>query len=228
MPDDYFVPLSTLIPVTTHIPGLAALSGWQRLLTKIGVRDYRESWNDGYQMVRGQAVVDVDASLSVGGFELLFGAGSEGQLAVDFEISRTRKTLLETLAQVALDAGIAALPEVSIPDAMDLLAQDGLIDPESPLLLVDAPPSGFRITVRGLALRLRLPPSSAVLGRLVKNEQGEVVGVEAVEPERPVEVALPSCTLSIDSEDGIRLTLDGDQLLDLPPFIHKEIGRAHV
>lgn len=63
---------------------------------------------------------------------------------------------------------------------------------------------------------MRLPTDVEILGQLVENAQQEIVGVTAVVPEKPVDLVLPSFSLTVDSEEGIFVRLDNDQLIDMP------------
>ncbi len=227
---DYYIPLSTLVPLLPDLPILAGIPGWADAMRGVGVRGLRETWNDDHVVTTGRAVIGADTRIHFFGLELLFGLGAADQTELDFEYAADRSSLLESLVQKVFE-------ETEVPASVDVLDTEGdpaqaqvtfllandYADADSALLDADAPARVFRLVIRGIGARLRLPTAQFQLGQHVK--QGDViVAVEPAPGDLPVDIALPSFTLIIDSVRGVDLRLDDDQALDCPPFLLRDLG----
>lgn len=222
---EYYIPLTTLVPILSDLPIAAAIPGWKDAVRGIGVRDLRERWNDGYAVVHGTAVVDVDTSWSFYGLELLFGTGDAGvQTELEFEYASDRASILRSVVELIFE-------EEGVPDSVDLddegqarlIVADEYDAADSALLGASAPTRAFRLTVRGLAARLRLPTRHFRLGQHVRVAD-EIVAIEPAAGDAPVDIALPSFTLVMDSVEGVELRFDTDRALDCPPFLIRDVG----
>jgi len=225
----YFTPLSTLIPSLPEIPILAGIPGWDTLIREVGVRGWNERWNDDYQITTGRAVINADTRVDFFGLQLVFGVGEADQTELDFEFAADRSTLLESLVdKVFEETEVPASIELldGAPDAsaqMRFLQDNGVGDADSALLNAPGPIKSFKLTVRGIGARLRLPPDKVQLG--VYERVGDtIVGVKPAPGDAPVDIALPTFTLVIDSVKGVSFDLDQSQALDCPPLLLKGLG----
>lgn len=201
---DYFIPLPTLLPSIVGIP-LEKIPGFGPLYKKygvnVGVRDLHQTWNDTYTTVSGEAVIDTEIELELGGFALVAGNADGEQTTFRFELSSSRESLLDLLAADASGADPAIVA----------------------FLETDAYPKKSRTVIHGLGLKLRLPREHAHLGERIM-EGAEVVGVRAVVPAKPVDIALPQATLILDTDEGISITIDDQQVVECPPFLLGDSG----
>jgi hypothetical protein len=201
---DYFIPVPTLLKSVVGIPieklpviGIL----YKEFGPHIGLRDLRASWNDTHTTISGEAVINTEVELGFSGFKLIAGNADGEQTVFRFEMSSSRESLLDFFG----------------PDAAG--ADPALVA----FLQTDAFAKKSRIVIPDLGFKLRLPREHAKLGERII-EGGNVIGVRALTPEKPVDIVLPQATLVIDSDRGISITLDEDQALECPPFLLGDSG----
>lgn len=206
---EYFIPLKTLLSTAAGLPldKLPLLEPlYDAVLNHVGVRNYRESWNDTHVTIDGEAVLDGEAAIPFGGFALVFGKAGAGATCFDFQIAAERRSVLKA----GIDAGVEAIVGTASEE-------EDVDQPLQMFLQMDAFPNVFRITLSGSGMSLRLPLEHAKLGE--KEENGSVIGIKRVTPEKPVDIELPAFLLTIDTEKGIDLTIPQEQVLNCPPFL---------
>ena len=199
---DYFIPLTTLLPSVVGLPiDKLPLLGvlYKSIGSNVGVQHFRQTWNDTHVFIEGQAVVEGEAIIDLMGIGLVLGQAGSGLTGFRFEVAASRRSLLDALGgdSTGADASLKVF------------------------LQADAFPSSFRISVHDLGLRLRLPKQHVQLGSYVKKGD-TIVGIQAVDADTPVDITLPQVTLTIDTEKGITLSIDDDQVLDCPPFLIRD------
>jgi hypothetical protein len=213
---DYFMPLSTIL-------GTFGLENWpvvgyaEPLLRAIehhvGVRTWKDTWNDTHTMVSGTAVLS--KALDLGkkdGWGLSIGEPGGGTTEFRFEMSAARTPILAALL-----------------DLYDEL--DGVEDPAEAegklqfFLRSDALPFSFRLSLHDLSVSVRLPKAAVKKGQVENDEDGRPMRIIPAADDGPVEITLASATLILDTERGWAIEVDENQLLNAPPFL---IPNTHV
>jgi hypothetical protein len=172
---EYFIRLSTLLG--TDFPEKLPVLGY--LAKNIGVRQWRETWNDDATVTSAEAVLDGELFLEVGGFRFSIGNPSGGQTAFRLEIASARNSILTSFADRAEEtAGITDPPP---RDGLQIFARS------------DGPPSASRIQLHDIDFRIRLPESWA--------KKGKIVGDRIVpDGDQPVEISVLGGTLVIEPD----------------------------
>lgn len=207
---DYYIPLPELLGPRTldAIPliGPALRGAW----TAWGVRQWEEDWNATHSIVRGTAVVGVPLSWEIGAFQISFGSDTdEGSTEFDFEFASPRQSLLHVATSALeneLDVG-----EIETDAGLSFFF-DG----------ADAPPTDFRLVVRGLSPRLRLDRERFRKGKVILDANGKPVGIEPLPSgaDDVVEVTFVPLGIVADTLEGtFQVELAEDQLLELPPML---------
>ncbi len=209
---DYFIPLSTILgtsalakfPLTSFIePAITAAAN------RIGVRKWHETWNDSHRTVMGTAILATAFDTGdEGGFGFSMGHESGGTSEFRFELSTPRTSLLQALADEALDHA-------------DVEDPHGATGPLQTFLRSDAPPFSFRLTIHDLSMSLRLP-DTVQKGKVETDADGHPVRITPDPEGGRVEITLVSATLTFDTERGWAIEIDEDQILDAPPFLIKD------
>src|SRR5262249_2872520 len=153
----YFIRLATLIG--TDFPEKLPVLGY--LAKNIGVRTWRDTWNEGVAVVSAEAVLDTEIAWEVGGFRFSIGDPSGGQAVFRLEIASDRNSILTAIADRAEEMEGVTNP---VPrDSLQILAR------------ADGPVPVSRIQLHDLDLRVRLPKDWA--------KKGIIVGTNRIEPD---------------------------------------------
>jgi hypothetical protein len=209
---DYYIPLSTVL-------GTFGLEYWPffhfakplllDLEHHIGIRSWRDTWNDTHTTVMGTAVLSKSFDWEIGdsGFFIAFGHAAEDTREFRFEISAARTSLLQTLSDFALE-----LEGVEDPAEAEEKLQF--------FFRSDALPFSFRFTLHDISASLRLPESSVTKGQVQTDAStGRPIRIIPATNPGPVEITIASLTLVLDTERGWAIEIDESQLLDMPPFL---------
>jgi hypothetical protein len=206
---EYYIPLSTIVGTLGlerfPVLGDKLVAAFQFLSRRIGVRRWHDSWNDTHAMVRGTAVLATgELTVDLGAFELAFGDPAGGATELEFELASDRSTLLSTA--VALGEEVLGASDLDGKLAFAFRA--------------DGPPGGFRLVVRDLSLRLRLKREYFRKGEVVLGSDGEPAQIRPMTTgDDAAEIVLAPLTVFIDSERGLELAFDEEQLLTAPPLL---------
>lgn len=209
---DYYIPLSTILGTfgLEHFPVVGYAEPLLRAIEHhVGVRSWRDSWNDTHATVMGTAVLG--HSLDLGekdGWGLSIGQPGGGTTEFRFELSTPRTSLLQAMLDSALELG-------------------GLEDPEDAegklqfFFRSDALPFSFRLTLHDLSMSIRLP-AAVQKGQVQNDPDGHAVRIYPATDDGPVEITLASATLTLDTERGWAIEIDEDQILSAPPFLIRD------
>lgn len=209
---DYYIPLSTILGTfgLEHFPVVGYAEPLLRAIEHhVGVRSWRDSWNDTHATVMGTAVLG--HSLDLGkkdGWGLSIGEPGGGTTEFRFELSTPRTSLLQAMLDFALEL-------------------DGVEDPEEAegklqfFFRSDALPFSFRLTLHDLSISLRLP-ASVKKGQVQNDAQGNPIRIIPAAGDDPVEITIVSATLILDTERGWAIEIDEDQILNAPPFLIRD------
>src|SRR5262245_48794140 len=199
---EYFIRLATLIG--TDFVEKLPLFGY--LAKRVGVRQWRDTWNDDAAVVSAEAVLEGEiVLLDKGGFRISIGNPSGGETVMPLEIASDRNSLLTALADRAEEmAGVTDPPP---RDGLQIFAR------------ADGAPSATRIQLHGLDLRIRLPRDWA--------QKGKVVG-DSIQPDgdQPVDIAFMGGTVVIDpdAKPPIQYIQNDDQGVSVDPIYIDRLG----
>lgn len=214
---EYYIPLSTIL-------GTFGLENWpvigyaepllRELEHHVGVRRWRDTWNDTHTTVMGTAVLSTPFEWEIGdsGFFIAFGQAGDDTREFDFEISTPRTSLLEALTDYALEVEGVEDPADAEEKLQFFFRSDGI-------------PFSFRFTLHDLAVSLRLPEKSVRKGQVVVDTEGHPIRILPSSDPGPVEITVTSATLILDTQRGWAIEIDEDQILNAPPFL---IPDSHV
>ncbi|HYI12141.1 MAG TPA: hypothetical protein VEK57_24015 [Thermoanaerobaculia bacterium] len=209
---DYYIPLSTILGTLglQHVPLFGYLEPFVREMQHhIGVRSWRDSWNDTHASVLGTGVLSGPIAFNLGGFGFAFGEQVGETTEFEFELTAPRSSLM----QLMLAAG-AELAGIGNPEEEEEKLQF--------FFRSDVLPFSFRIALRGLQWSLQLPESAVKKGQVVNDAEGHPFRIIPVPPEEegPVEITLGAVTFVADTERGWSIEFDEDELLHTPvPFM---------
>jgi hypothetical protein len=199
---EYFIRLATLLG--TDFPEKIPLLG--SLAKRIGVRHWRETWNDDATVTSAEAVLAEELAWEVGGFRFAIGNASGGETAFRLEIASDRNSLLTTIADRGEEmAGVTDPPP---RDGLQIFAR------------ADGPPSASRIQLHDLDLRVRLPESWATKGKV---EGDRIVPLPG---NQPVDIVFLRGTLIVepDAAKPIQFALDDDEAVTVDPIWIERLG----
>ena len=91
---EYFIRLATLLG--TDFPEKLPVLGY--IAKNVGVRQWRETWNDNAVVISAEAVIDAAISWEKGGFQFSVGNAVGGQTFFRLEIADDRSSLLTAIA----------------------------------------------------------------------------------------------------------------------------------
>lgn len=206
---DYYIPLSTILGTfgLENFPVVGYLEPVLRAVEhRVGVRNWRDTWNDTHAMVTGTAVLSESLAIEKGGFGFSIGEPGGGTTEFRFELSMARTSVLEAMLDAASELAGIGDPE----DA------DGKLQF---FLRSDAVPFTFRLALHDLSMSLRLPASAVKKGELQNDADGHPVRIIPAADDGPVEITLASATFVVDTERGWAIEIDEDQILSAPPFL---------
>lgn len=192
---EYFVRLATLLG--TDFPEKLPVLGY--IARNVGVRHWRETWNDTAVVISAEAVIDAAISWEKGGFQFSVGNAVDDQTILRIEIASDRSSLLTAIADRGEEmAGVTDPPQ---RNELQIFARA-----DSPLL-----PS--RIQIHDLDLRIRLPKEHALKGKI----EGHRIKPIA---DTPAEIAFLRGTLIIqpDAPKPIQFVLDDDEAVTVDPI----------
>lgn len=198
---DYFIRLATLID--TDFPEKLPVLGY--LAKNIGVRTWRETWNEGAAVVSAEAVLDTEIAWELGGFRFSIGDPSGGQTVFRLEIASDRNSILTAIADRAEE--MEGVTNPATRDGLQILAR------------ADGPVPASRIQLHDLDLRIRLPKGA---------KKGTIVGTNRIEPDgdQPVDITFPRGTLIIepDAAKPVQFVLDDDEAVSVDPIYIEKFG----
>ena len=192
---EYFVRLATLLG--TDFPEKLPVLGY--IARNVGVRQWRETWNDTSVVISAEAVIDAAISWEKGGFQFSVGNVIDDQTVFRIEIACHRSSLLTAIANRGEEmAGITDPPQ---RDGLQIFARA-----DSPLI-----PS--RIQLHDLDLRIRLPKKHALKGKIEGNRIKPIA-------DTPAEIVFARGTLIIQPEapKPIQFVLDDDEAVTFDPI----------
>jgi hypothetical protein len=206
---DYYIPLSTILG-TFGLENFPVVGYAEPLLRAIehhvGVRSWKDTWNDTHATVMGTAVLSKELDLGKkDGWGLSIGNPGGGTTEFGFELSTARTSLLQAMADFALELG-----DVEDPEEVDGKLQF--------FFRSDALPFSFRLTLHDLSISIRLP-ASVKKGEVQNDAEGHPIRIIPATDDGPVVITVASATLTLDTERGWAIEIDEDQLLDAPPFL---------
>jgi hypothetical protein len=198
---EYFIRLSTLLG--TDFPEKLPVLG--QLARRVGVRQWRETWNANATVVSAEAVLDGELAWEVGGFRFSVGDASGGETAFRLEIASDRNSLLTSIADRGEE--LADITDPPPSDGLQIFAR------------ADGPPSASRMQLHDLDFRVRLPRSWA--------QKGKIVG-DRIEPDgdQPVEIVFLRGTLIVnpDAAKPVQFVLDDDEAVVVDPIYIERLG----
>ena len=207
---DYYIPLSELLGAGAFdaLPWGAEL---HQMWTAWGVRQWEEDWNATHTTVRGTGVVGIPLRHDFDAFQIALGTASdEGSTEFEFEFSSPRRSLVQVAAALGEEA-------LGIPETVEAGGGISLF-----FRGADAPPTDFRLVVRGLSPRLKLDRARFRKGELIVDTDGKPVGIKPLPAgtEDTVEVTFLPLSVVFDTKDPRpQIELADDQLLELPPML---------
>lgn len=202
---EYFIQLDDLLG--SEIPEKIPLV--RDLVRRIGVRQWRETWNSDNAVISALAVIDGDLAWNVGGFRFSIGNASGGETTFRLEIASDRNSLLTTIADRAEE--MAGITDPDPGPGLQIFAR------------ADGPISASRIQLHDLELRLQLPETWAKRGKI--SAAGDRIDLDVDNP-GPVSIVFPRGTLIIDldSPKPIQFALDDDAALTVDPIYIEKFG----
>jgi hypothetical protein len=209
---DYYIPLSTILGTfgLEHFPVVGYAEPLLHAIEHhVGVRSWRDTWNDTHATVIGTAVLG--HSLDLGkkdGWGLSIGEPGGGTTEFRFELSTPRTSLLQAMADYALELGGVEDPEEAEGKLQFFFRSDAL-------------PFSFRLTLHDLSMSIRLP-ASIRKGEIQNDAEGNPVRIIPATDDEPVEITIVSATLTLDTERGWAIEIDEDQILNAPPFLIRD------
>ena len=105
---EYFIPLKMLLPGAVHLPLDKIPDSGKELvkaLDRIGVVDFKESWNDTHVTIEGRGVIEGEIAISIGGFSLILGTAAGGLTEFKFQLAFERRSVV----RAAIEAGVKAI-----------------------------------------------------------------------------------------------------------------------
>ena len=192
---EYFIRLATLLG--TDFPEKLPVLGY--IAKNVGVRQWRETWNDDAVVVSAEAVIDAAISWEKGGFQFSVGNAVAGQTFFRIEIASDRSSLLTAIADRGEEmAGIVDPPP---REGLQIFAR------------ADSPLAPSRIQLHDLDLRIRLPKDHALKGKREGNRIKPIA-------DQAAEIAFMRGTLIIapDAPKPIQFVPDDDEAVVIDPI----------
>jgi len=207
---DYYIPLPELLGAR-FLEGFPFSNFLREALDGAGVRQWEEDWNATHTTVRGKAVLGVPLNWELGALHIAFGSASDDSSTdFDFEFSSPRHSLLSVATSLGQElTGIETV--TSDGGGVSLFLRGA-----------DAPPTDFRLLVRGVSPKIRLDRERFRKGELVLDADGKATGIKPLPAgaDDVVEVTFLPLAVVFDTNHPIpQIELHEGQLFELPPML---------
>ncbi len=201
--------------LTERIPAFQSLSEYGAILF------IEERWSNDTVTISGLLALDTRKSIDALGVQIAFGTIASGELFLPFTLQLPAGSAKAAFFGASILSGLIDTQQLA--DDFDL---DDLSDPDAFFGQFSGDFAQVALTFGPVPVRVEFSTEFLTPGRHIKDEAGDVIGVEAIDDApTKISIGLGDATLAVSSA-GVDLTLSGGVSVSLPPLMIAGTGLA--